>query len=215
MVFVAVDYGNSENNQLVPWRGGAGSMEAIYFGNANWHGNRGVGKGPWAGADLEAGMYYGGGAQTIVNNRSKPLTSDFVSLHVKGRTDGFAIKGGDATTGEMATMYDGPRPDPKLSCCDKPPWHYQPMLKQGAIILGTGGDNSNGAEGRRDHPSCLYARLADQSLLYRSDLTHFWSARRKFLRRLHCHRRDIRRDRQRHPNQHHCSWLQDAANLAA
>ena len=48
--------GNSENNQLVPWRGGAGSMEAIYFGNAHWHGNRGVGKGPWVGADLEAGM---------------------------------------------------------------------------------------------------------------------------------------------------------------
>jgi hypothetical protein len=31
-------------------------MEAIYFGNAHWHGNRGVGEGPWVGADLEAGM---------------------------------------------------------------------------------------------------------------------------------------------------------------
>ena len=29
------DYGNSENNQLVPWRGGAGSMEAIYFGKCS------------------------------------------------------------------------------------------------------------------------------------------------------------------------------------
>ena len=28
-------------------------------------------------------MYYGGGAQTIVNNQSTPLTSDFVSLHLK------------------------------------------------------------------------------------------------------------------------------------
>ena len=36
-------------------------------------------------------MYYGGGAQTVVNNQSEPLTSDFVSLHLKGRTDGFAI----------------------------------------------------------------------------------------------------------------------------
>ena len=34
-------------------------------------------------------------------------------------------------------MYDGARPDPKLACCDKPPWSYQPMQKQGAIILGT------------------------------------------------------------------------------
>ena len=93
--------------------------------------------------------YYGGGAETIVNNRSTPLTSDFVSLHLKGRTDGFALKGGDATKGPLATMYDGPRPDPKLCCpnCVKPPWHYQPMKKQGAIILGTGGDNSNRAEG--------------------------------------------------------------------
>jgi hypothetical protein len=41
------DYGNSENNQLVPWRGGAGSMEAIYFGNAHWNKQTGVGSGPW------------------------------------------------------------------------------------------------------------------------------------------------------------------------
>ena len=51
------DYGNSENNQLVPWRGGAGAMEAIYFGNAGWHKNRRLGHGPWVGADLEAAMY--------------------------------------------------------------------------------------------------------------------------------------------------------------
>ena len=55
-------------------------------------------------------MYYGGGAQTIENNQSTPLTSEFVSLHLKGRTDGFALKGGDATQGGFKTMYDGPRP---------------------------------------------------------------------------------------------------------
>jgi hypothetical protein len=33
-------------------------------------------------------------------------------------------------------MYDGARPN-----------GYAPMLKQGAIILGIGGDNSNGAAG--------------------------------------------------------------------
>lgn len=92
-------------------------------------------------------MYYGGGDQTIVNNNSFPLTSDFVSLHLKGRNDSFALKGGDATKGPLVTTYDGPRPDPKLACCVRPPWSYQPMQKQGAIILGTGGDNSNGAEG--------------------------------------------------------------------
>jgi hypothetical protein len=34
------------------------------------------------------------------------------------------------------TMYDGARPN-----------GYNPMKKQGAIILGIGGDNSNGAQG--------------------------------------------------------------------
>merc|ERR1712039_972330 len=133
------DYGNSENNQNVPWSGGAGAMEAIYFGNAAWHGNRGSGHGPWVGADLEAGMYYGGGAQTIVNNQSTPLTSDFVSLHLKGRTDGFALKGGDATKGRLATMYDGPRPDRDIAGSCHGNDSYQPMRKQGAIILATGG----------------------------------------------------------------------------
>jgi hypothetical protein len=57
-------------------------MEAIYFGNARWNGNTGAGKtGPWAGADLESGMYYGGGTdKTIINNQSQALTHDFVSL---------------------------------------------------------------------------------------------------------------------------------------
>ena len=158
-------------------------MEAIYFGNGAWFKNRGgpggpdKKGGPWAGADLEAGMYYGGGAQTVVNNQSEPLTSDFVSLHLKGRTgaapkpsrsvplrcrltfwicdtDGFAIKGGDATKGPLKTMYDGARPDPKLACCDKPPWSYQPMQKQGAIILGTVCQMSAGSRPPLCHLAC-------------------------------------------------------------
>lgn len=139
------DYGNSETNDRDD---GCGAMEAIYFGNAHWRGNTGAGKeGPWVGADLEQGMYYGGGAQTKINNQSKPLTSEFVSLHLKGRTDGFALKGGDATKGTFATMYDGPRPDPKIAGTCGKSGVYQPMKKQGAIILATGGDNSNSAEG--------------------------------------------------------------------
>ena len=48
--------------------------------------------------------YYGGGEQTKVNNNSQPLTHEFVSLVLKGREDGFTIKGGDATSGTQATM---------------------------------------------------------------------------------------------------------------
>jgi len=47
------DYGNSETNDHDD---GCGTMEAIYFGDAHWHGNAGAGTGPWAGADLEQGM---------------------------------------------------------------------------------------------------------------------------------------------------------------
>ena len=41
---------------------------------------------------------------TKVNNGSLSLTSDFVSLALKGRTDGFDLKGGDATQGTLRTM---------------------------------------------------------------------------------------------------------------
>ena len=97
-------------------------------------------------------MYYGGGPRTsgksaIVNKKSMPLQSDFVSLLLKGCSDGFLLAGGDATKGAMTVMWDGPRPFEPL-----PPRHpgngrYQPMKKQGAIILATGGDESNAAEG--------------------------------------------------------------------
>ena len=111
-------------------------MEAIYFGNAHWQGNSGDGPtGPWVGADLECGMYYGGGNRTKVNKQNKALPHEFVSLYLRGGTDSFALKGGDATTGGLQTMYDGPRPDPKLACCVEPPWHYQPMLKQARSLL--------------------------------------------------------------------------------
>eukprot|EP01047_Picozoa_sp_COSAG01_P083800 COSAG01_NODE_17692_length_1131_cov_0.853682_1_plen_124_part_00 len=90
-------------------------------------------------------MYFGGGNQTRVNEQNTPLTSEFVSLSLKGRTDGFTLKGGDATQGLLRTMYD----EKIAGDCGGPASesHYQPMRKQGAIVLATGGDNSNGAEG--------------------------------------------------------------------
>ena len=55
------DYGNSENSVAAHnISQGAGTMEAIYFGNAHWQGNHGdntTSDGPWVGADLECGMY--------------------------------------------------------------------------------------------------------------------------------------------------------------
>ena len=90
-------------------------LQAIYFGNTHWMQNAGdnttvgpdgnVLDGPWVGADLEAGMYYGGGKHSKYNPQNKPLIHPFVSLYLRGRTDGFALKGGDATKGRLQTMY--------------------------------------------------------------------------------------------------------------
>lgn len=48
----------------------------------------------------------------------------------------FVLKAGNAQSGKLVTMWDGVRPR-----------GYSPMKKQGAIILGTGGDGSNGGTG--------------------------------------------------------------------
>jgi non-reducing end alpha-L-arabinofuranosidase len=107
-------------------------MEAVYFGTCGFWG-KGSGNGPWVMADLENGLWAG---SDRVNPNDTPLTSEYVTAMVKGGTNGFALKGGDATTGTLTTMYDGPRPQ-----------GYQPMHKQGSIILGIGGDNNDSAIG--------------------------------------------------------------------
>jgi hypothetical protein len=126
------DYGNAEttNND-----DGNGTMEAIYFGNCTGWG-RGSGSGPWVMADLENGLF---GSQTfsaIPSNVS--LSSEYVTAVVKGKPGGFALKGADAQAGTLKTLYEGARPTTN---------GYNPMKKQGAIILGIGGDNSNSGVG--------------------------------------------------------------------
>ena len=138
------DYGNSESNDRDD---GDGTMEAIYFGNAHWRGNSGAGSGPWVGSDLEQGMYYGGGNFSVKNPNNLPLTMPFVTAYLRGGTDGFMLKGGDATKGTLTTMYDGPRPFVDANGNNTQGRNYQPAKKQGAIILATGGDNSNSAMG--------------------------------------------------------------------
>ena len=123
------DYGNAETNALDT---GAGSMEAVYWGNSSGWG-RGQGNGPWVMADLENGLWAG-------NQKVGPgstIDANFVVAMVKGDSGNhFALKGGDASQSNLTTLYDGPRPD-----------GYHPMKKQGAIILGIGGDNSDWAIG--------------------------------------------------------------------
>jgi hypothetical protein len=136
------DYGNAETTSNDD---GNGTMEAVYLGlGVIW--GTGVQGGPWVMADLENGLYAG-----WENNQDKnistntPLKYDFINAVVVGDTRDknngkgrFALYGGDATKGALKVMYDGIRPA-------KP--GYVPMLKQGSIILGIGGDNSGSGGG--------------------------------------------------------------------
>jgi hypothetical protein len=124
------DYGNAETNNDDD---GDGTMEAIYFGNIKVWGY-GTGNGPWIMADMENGLYSGSAAGYNAND---PTTSyRYTTAMVEGGANQWAILGGNAQSGSLATDFSGVRPS-----------GYNPMKKQGAIILGTGGDNSKGSAG--------------------------------------------------------------------
>ena len=150
------DYGNAETDSHDD---GNGTMEAVYLGGGVVWGTGSPGghdNGPWVMADLENGIYAGwenGQDQAISTNT--PMSANFVtgilvgdsctghmgcagsgSAYPNGR---FALYGGDATTGNLTTLWDGIRPSKA---------GYVPMQKQGSIILGTGGDNSSGDGGQ-------------------------------------------------------------------
>jgi len=118
------DYGNSETTRKAD---AAGAMDAINFGTECWFGGC-SGTGPWVQADLEWGLYPGGSQSWNPNQRAFP--NKFVTATLKNNgTTRFAMKGGNAQSGNLATLWDGSLPP-----------GYNPMKKQGAIVLGSGGD---------------------------------------------------------------------------
>lgn len=127
------DYGNMETSSRDD---GEGTMEAVYFGKCTIWG-KGDGEGPWVMGDLENGLWAGNVSPFL---DAKPITSKYVTGMVKGGLAGsnhWTIKYGDAQAGPLTLQFDGPRPNAR----------YNPMRKQGAVGLGTGGDNSNAAVG--------------------------------------------------------------------
>lgn len=126
------DYGNAETSSRDT---GNGHMEAIYFGTSTGWGT-GAGSGPWIMADLENGLFSGSSSG---NNAGDPSISyRFVTAVIKGEPNHWAIRGANAASGSLSTYYDGARPSAS---------GYNPMSKEGAIILGIGGDNSVSAQG--------------------------------------------------------------------
>ncbi len=127
------DYGNMETTSRDD---AEGTMEAVYFGTCTIWG-KGDQNGPWVMGDLENGLWAGDSSPFTAN---KPVTWSYVTGMVKGDAAGknhWTIKEGDATSGTLITPFDGQRPSSR----------YNPMRKEGAIGLGTGGDNSDGDTG--------------------------------------------------------------------
>lgn len=131
------DYGNSSTNGRAV---GTGTMETTYFGTATAWG-RGAGPGPWIMADMEAGLFSGYDAKQ--NNGDPTIDSwRFVTAVVDGGGGNkWDLRGGNAQSGRLTTFYNGVRPGSPASNA------YFPMHKQGAILLGIGGDNGNGSAG--------------------------------------------------------------------
>jgi hypothetical protein len=121
------DYGNAETNND---DNGASHMDAVNFGTECWF--TCSGSGPWVQADLESGLYQSdtGGSQ---NTSDTGNASPFVTALLKNNGQNeFALKDGNAQSGSLTTDYAGALPS-----------GYEPMHQEGAILLGTGGDDSN------------------------------------------------------------------------
>jgi len=132
------DYGNGETDSRDD---GDGTMETTYFGNqTSWY--RGHGPGPWIMTDQENNLV---GCvnedpddkfcETLesINWRSVTATAD-------GAPHRWRSMGGNAQEGKLDLLYDGKRIQNERSS-------YDPMRKQGAVLLGNGGDNSNISDG--------------------------------------------------------------------
>eukprot|EP00929_Paragymnodinium_shiwhaense_P003511 TRINITY_DN104062_c0_g1_i1.p1 TRINITY_DN104062_c0_g1~~TRINITY_DN104062_c0_g1_i1.p1 ORF type:complete len:323 (+),score=54.39 TRINITY_DN104062_c0_g1_i1:163-1131(+) len=127
------DYGNAESDNNDD---GAGTMEALNFGShQSWpEPFKPLDAGePFVLADLEDGLWAG-------NKTTKPVAihADFVFGMLKGNMGNqWALAHANARDkASFVKTYEGIRPP-----------GYEVMKKQGGIILGIGGDNSNRGEG--------------------------------------------------------------------
>ncbi|MCR4824504.1 MAG: lamin tail domain-containing protein, partial [Bacteroidales bacterium] len=132
------DYGNAETDSRDD---GDGTMETTYFGNSRgWY--YGEGDGPWLMTDQENNLV--GCVNPDPNDKYcrglESISWRFVTATADGEPHHWRSMGGNAQEGELKIYYDGGRIQNDRSS-------YDPMRKQGAILLGNGGDNSNGSAG--------------------------------------------------------------------
>ncbi len=132
------DYGNAETDSRDD---GDGTMETTYYGNQPlWY--HGDAPGPWIMTDQENNLV--GCVNPDPNDKYcaglPSITWRFVTATADGEPHHWRSMGGDAQSGELITMFDGPRIRNNRNS-------YDPMRKQGAILLGNGGDNNNYSSG--------------------------------------------------------------------
>ena len=132
------DYGNAETDSRDD---GDGTMETTYYGNQpSWY--HGQAPGPWIMTDQENNLV--GCVNPDPNDKYcadlPSISWRFVTATADGEPHHWRSMGGNAQGGSLQIMYDGGR-------IQNPRSSYDPMRKQGAILLGNGGDNSNGSSG--------------------------------------------------------------------
>jgi hypothetical protein len=145
--YCCFDYGAAE---LTGFDEGNATMEAISWGATTQFGQSGGGAGPWISADIENGMYegYENGSAKVPSNTSITgwpyVTAILKGLSAKDCPAGltssgcFALKAGNSQSGTLQWKWDA-----TTSNYGARPPGYSPQKKQGAVILGTGGDGSN------------------------------------------------------------------------
>ncbi len=127
------DYGNAEIDSRDDDNG---TMETAYFGDAPyWY--HGTLPGPWIMTDQENNLVGCVNADGSKQCNMPDIHWRFVTAMAKGEPHRWTSMGGDAQRGELQVMFNGSRVNAT----------YDPMRKQGAILLGNGGDNSNSSQG--------------------------------------------------------------------
>jgi len=139
------DFGNASKDNCY---GTTGIMDALFLGTGYW--GRGAGNGPWFMADFEGGVWAGGsGANNAVNNNLPTSNQDYAFGLLKTTSTNYAIRVGNAQSGGLTTAYDGMTP--------------KTLRRNGAIILGIGGDNSNHSLGTFFEGAITAGRPSDET----------------------------------------------------
>ena len=145
--YCCFDYGAAE---MTGFDEGNATMEAISWGATTQFGQSGGGAGPWISADIENGMYegYENGSAKVASNTTITgwpyVTAILKGLSAKDCPAGltssgcFALKAGNSQSGKLEWKWNA-----TTSNYGARPPGYSPQKKQGAVILGTGGDGSN------------------------------------------------------------------------